>query len=87
MLSLFIVMLLFGTVLPVAQHMQHSIHMKKERLVAYETMHEGAKEMKASGSLQGQRQVDGTMYEWQMAESMCVSYRDYRGAGKTICLD
>ena len=86
-MSLFIVMLLFGTVLPAAQHLQHSLHSKKERLVAYETMHEGAKEMKASGSQQGQRQVDGVVYEWEIAESICVSYRDYRNIGKTVCLE
>lgn len=87
MLSLFLVMLMFGTVLPMAQHLHHSAHVKKERFTAYETMHEGAKEMKAGGSHKGQRQVDGIVYEWEMADTLCVSYLNYKGQVKTLCLD
>ncbi|RNF41286.1 hypothetical protein [Planococcus salinus] len=87
MLSLFIVMLLFGAVLPVSQQLQESLQLKKERVAAYETMYEGAKEMKASGSAEGERLVDGVVYSWAIGVSVCVEYENYKGAGEILCLD
>ena len=79
--------MLFGTLLPVMQQLQQSIHLKKERMTAFETLHEGAKEMRAFGSAAGERRVNGVVYRWEMAEQLCVHYENYKQAEKTICLE
>jgi hypothetical protein len=87
MLSLAMVFLLFGSLLPVLQGMHESIQLKKERVFAFETMHEGAIEMQAEHSDHGTRTVDGVAYHWQMGERLCVNYTNYKGAPTALCLD
>lgn len=87
MLSLLMLFMLFGTLLPVMQHLQQSIHMKKERMLAYETLHEGAKEMQALGNTSGERQINGVLYRWEMAEQLCVRYENYKQVEKSLCIE
>lgn len=79
--------MLFGTLLPVMHQLQQSIHLKKERMIAYETLHEGAKEIRYLQNESGKRQVNGTVYRWEMAEQLCVYYENYRQVEKTICIE
>jgi hypothetical protein len=87
MLSLVMVFVLFGTLLPALQGMHQTIQLKKERVAAFETMHEGAIEMQSEHSDHGMRTVNGVEFHWQMDEDLCVSYNNYRGTPTAICLD
>jgi hypothetical protein len=87
MLSLFMLFMLFGTLLPVMQQLQQSAHLKKERMIAYETLHEGAKEIRFLQNTSGERQVNGVVYRWEMAEQLCVRYENYKRDEKIICID
>lgn len=87
MLSLFMFFIVFGTLLPTFHHTQQSIHLKKERLYAYETMHEGAKQAAAQDITSGERNVNGTLYSWELAGQLCVTYENYRSEQQEICLD
>lgn len=86
MLSLFIVFLVFGSLLPLIHEMQARLELKKERLAAYETLHEAAKTIAAEGSSEGSRTVNGILYSWQ-AEGHCVEYADFRGEDQRLCLE
>ncbi|WP_142827834.1 hypothetical protein [Planococcus soli] len=87
MLSLFMVFIIFGSLLPVMLSVQQSLHMKKERVSAYETLHEAAREVSSTGSVHGQRKVGGIVYNWQMADLLCVDYADYQGKQKRLCAE
>ncbi|MCP2034940.1 hypothetical protein L1279_001927 [Planomicrobium sp. HSC-17F08] len=87
MVSLLMLFMLFGTLLPVMQQLQQSLHLKKERMIAVETLHEGAKEMRGFKNTSGERRVNGTVYRWEMAEQLCVHYENYQKAEKTICIE
>lgn len=87
MLSLFMFFIVFGTLLPAFQYTQQSIHLKKEKLHAYETMHEGAKQAAAQDITSGKRKVDGTVYSWELTGRLCVTYENYRSEYQEICLD
>ncbi|MGO1059084.1 hypothetical protein ACTL32_08150 [Planococcus sp. FY231025] len=79
--------MLFGTLLPMMQQLQQSLHLKRERMIAYETMHEAAKEMAATDSRQGERTVNGRTYSWDMLEQLCVEYDDYRNRRQRVCVE
>lgn len=86
MLSLFMFFIVFGTLLPTFQYTQQAMHLKKEKMIAYETMHEGAKQL-ANGAVSGQRKVDGTVYRWEFSGDLCVSYENYKEQQQTVCLN
>ncbi|TWT26470.1 hypothetical protein FQV30_10170 [Planomicrobium sp. CPCC 101110] len=87
MLSLAMVFLLFGSLLPVLQGMHEKLQLKRERATAFETMFEGAVQMQSESALRGMRTVNGTVYHWQMERHMCVSYDNYQGEPQVICLE
>lgn len=87
MLSLFILFLLFGTLLPTMQQLQQSLHTKRERMIAYETLHEAAKEIRSLDIPSGERLVNGVSYRWELSDQLCVSYKSYDEAVKSICMD
>ena len=87
MLSLAMLFMMFGTLLPMMQGLQQSLHAKKERLVAYETLHEAAIEIAGFGIAKGERKAAGTLYRWEMAEQLCVYYDDFRNEQKKECLE
>lgn len=78
--------MIFGTLLPMMQQLQLSIHSKRERMVAYETLHEAAKEIVSTGTFHGERMVNGSTYRWEMADRLCVEYEDFRAQHQTVCL-
>ncbi|WP_203333016.1 hypothetical protein [Planococcus beigongshangi] len=85
MLSLLLITMLFGTLVPVMQKMQGSLDDKQLRLTAYETMHEAAKTVKASGAASGKRTVNSVEFIWEYGGSLCVMYTDHRGNPVTLC--
>ncbi|MDN7240483.1 hypothetical protein QWY14_01715 [Planococcus sp. N028] len=86
MLSLMMVFVLFGTLLPVLHGVHEKLQLKKERVTAYETLHEGALQMQSEKSTYGTRTVNGVAYQWQMDEYLCVRYNNYKGTPTAICL-
>lgn len=87
MLSLAMLFMMFGTLLPVMQQLQQSLHAKRERLMAYETLHEAAIEIAGYGVSSGERKAGGMLYRWEMAEQLCVYYDDFRNEQKKECLE
>ncbi|MFC4711999.1 hypothetical protein [Planococcus dechangensis] len=85
MLSLFMVFLVFGSLLPLIQEMHIRLELKKERHAAYETLHEAAKQIVQSDAKAGTRTVNGIIYSWQ-SEGHCVQYSDYRGEEQRLCV-
>lgn len=85
MLSLFILFMVFGTLAPAIQQMQQSIYLKKERTIAYETLHEAAKQVLAGTSTEGVRGVDEMYFSWQYDGNLCVQYESFQGNQKKIC--
>ncbi|MBU9672771.1 hypothetical protein KQ939_06195 [Planococcus sp. CP5-4] len=80
------VFLVFGSLLPLVHDMQIRLEMKKERLAAYETLHEAAKIIASTGSTHGERSVNGILYLWQ-AEGHCVEYVDFQEKQVRLCIE
>ncbi|MEK5038835.1 hypothetical protein [Sporosarcina sp. FSL K6-3457] len=75
-LTLMIVMTVFGTLLPLATTMTLKLQMKKSQMYAAETALQGAIYFKAYGLLEGGREIDGIDYDWSIeGQAVCVSYR------------
>lgn len=81
------VFIIFGSLLPVMLSLQQSLQAKKERVSAYETLHEAARQISSTGALNGQRTVNGTMYSWQLTDQLCVDYADYQGNREQLCAE
>ena len=79
--------MMFGTLLPIMQGLQQSLHAKKERLIAYETLHEAARELAGYSVASGERKAGGSLYRWEMGEQLCVYYSDYRNEQRKECLE
>ncbi|WP_416144532.1 hypothetical protein [Planococcus koreensis] len=79
--------MMFGTLLPVMQGLQQSLHAKKERLAAYETLHEAAIEIAGYGVARGERKSGGILYRWEIAEQLCVYYDDSRNQEHKECIE
>lgn len=85
MVSLFMVFIIFGSLLPAMLSVQQSLHAKKERVSAYETLHEAARQIASTGAVAGQRTVNGTIYKWRFADQLCVDYANYQGERAELC--
>ena len=82
-LTLTIVMVIFGTLLPLASTMSLKLQMKKSQMYAAETALQGAIYFKAYGLQEGVREVDGVNYKWSIeGQSVCVSYSIVNRAGR-----
>lgn len=87
MLSLLIIFMLFGTLLPTMQKMQGTLDDKQLRATAYETMHEAAKTIKANGLPAGKRTVNNVLFTWEYGSDLCVAYKNYRSLPVTVCVE
>lgn len=85
MVSLLIITMLFGTLVPTMQKMHQSLESKQLRGTAYETMHEAAKVILSTGASSGERTVNEVLFKWEYGSELCVSYLDYRLSPVTIC--
>lgn len=75
-LALSVIMVVFGTLLPLASAMTARLHMKKLEMYAAETALQGAIYFNAYGSTEGNRHFEGVDFQWVIEEkSVCVSYR------------
>jgi hypothetical protein len=74
-LTLTIIIVIFGTLLPFASTVETKLQMKKAHMYAAETAHQGAIYFSAYGLVEGIRQVKGVNYKWIIdGKSVCVSY-------------
>ena len=85
MLSLMIIFMLFGTLMPLMQKMQQTLDDKQLRATAYETMHEAAKTIRSSGASSGRRTMNGSVFEWEFEAGLCVHYKNYLLQPVTLC--
>lgn len=85
MLSLLIVMMIFGTLVPTMLKMQQTLDDKQLRVSAFETLHEAAKIMKATGATSGERSVNAVLFQWEYSGQLCVAYNNYRSSQETVC--
>ncbi|WP_422123164.1 hypothetical protein DHX103_15760 [Planococcus sp. X10-3] len=79
--------MLFGTLLPLMQKMHGTLDDKQMRATAYETMHEAAKTILATGRDSGERTINGTVFSWNYDTALCVEYKNYRDTPETICAE
>ena len=74
-LTLTIVIVIFGTLLPFSSIVTSKLQVKKAHMYAAETAYQGAIYFRAYGLMEGVRQVDGVDYDWTIdGQSVCVSY-------------
>lgn len=74
-LTLTIVIVIFGTLLPFATTVTSKLQIKKAQMYAAETALQGAIYFSSYGLREGVRQVEGVDYEWVInGQSVCVSY-------------
>ncbi|WP_432358621.1 hypothetical protein [Sporosarcina sp. UB5] len=74
-LSLVIVTVIFGTLLPLYSHMSVRLEMKRLSMHAAESAYHGAILYNAYGMVAGTNRVDKTVYNWVVeSERICVTY-------------
>lgn len=75
MLSLFIVMTIFGSLLPMSTKLTAVLDSKKQSAIAAETGYQAAVHYRTHGRLAGSRVHEGRTYDWVVsAASICVTY-------------
>lgn len=75
-LSLGIVMVIFGTLFPFYSHMSARLEMKRLEMHAVETAYHGAILHKSYGLSEGVNHIKGVSFHWSVnADSICVMYK------------
>ena len=75
MLTLTILIVIFGTLLPLATNITSLLHNKHHSMRAAETAYQGAITYSAYSIAEGTRSIDGVHYKWIVEENkICVSY-------------
>lgn len=87
MLSLLIIFMLFGTLMPTMQKMQQTLDDKQLRTTAFETLHEAAKTIKTYGISKGERTVNDVVFSWDYDSALCARYKNYRSSQEIICIE
>lgn len=87
MLSLLIIMLIFGSLLPLASALHAASVNKKQAASAAETAYQAAIHFKRSSQTAGSRIIEKAEYRWVVAErGICVNYETLRGE-QMKCID
>ena len=74
-LTLTILIVIFGTLLPLATKVATTLHNKKLSMYAGETAYQGAIYFSAYGFMEGVRFFDETQFDWIIkGKSICVTY-------------
>ncbi|WP_303968199.1 hypothetical protein [Sporosarcina ureae] len=75
MLSLVIVMVIFGSLLPLATTLTSSVAGKKSAMIAAQTTYQAAILFKSSGQATGRRSHEELHYDWTVQDGrICVVY-------------
>ncbi|WJY28456.1 hypothetical protein [Sporosarcina trichiuri] len=84
-LTLAVMMLIFGTLLPVSFRMMTGLESKKHEMYAKETMYQGALLHRSYGLQSGYRKEDGVLFSWTVeGTAICVSYMREQET-RTVC--
>lgn len=76
-LTLSVLMVIFGTLLPFATNMTSQLHNKKLSMQAAETAYHAAAAYEFHSLKSGNREIDGTIYSWTTTlNEICVSYNN-----------
>lgn len=85
MLTLFIFIIIFGTIMPVAVKMQNQLARKEKEMLASEVLAQSAIRYKAYGETFGSVYRNGAIFQWEYEQyKLCVSYIN-EGTEKIIC--
>lgn len=75
MLSLVIIMVIFGSLLPLATTLTSSVTGKKSAMIAAQTTYQAAILFKSSGQATGRRIHEDLHYDWTVGDGqICVAY-------------
>lgn len=75
MLSLVIIIVIFGSLLPLATTLTSSVTGKKQAMIAAETSYQAAIHYKSSGRTVGRRTHEELDYDWTVSNGeICVAY-------------
>lgn len=74
-LSLVVVAVIFGTLLPFYSHLSARLEMKRLSMHASESAYHGALIYNSYGMMVGAKLIDGTIFNWSVEdEGVCVAY-------------
>ncbi|MCM3743343.1 hypothetical protein M3193_04260 [Sporosarcina luteola] len=74
-LSLVILTVIFGTLLPMYSHVSSRLEVKKLGMHAAESAYHGAILYRSYGMVSGTNRVEKTLYNWSVeSEGVCVTY-------------
>lgn len=74
-LTLVIVTVIFGTLLPFYSHLSERLEMKRLSMHASESAYHGAILYNSYGMMAGAKRIDGTIFNWWVEnEGICVAY-------------
>lgn len=74
-LSLVIITIIFGTLLPLYSHMSVRLEMKKMSMHAAESAYHGAIHYQSYGMMSGTNRIEKVVYQWSVNhEGICVTY-------------
>lgn len=74
-LSLVIITVIFGTLLPLYSHMSSRLEVKRLGMHAAESAYHGAILYRAYGMVAGTNRIEKTLYNWSVdSEGICVTY-------------
>lgn len=86
LLTLAILMLLCGSLIPLHSHLNQTLHESKLELHASEVAYQGAQQVAAGGVKEGTLTIDGVLYHWEYQDSsICVTFPNVEGA-KQKCI-
>jgi hypothetical protein len=75
-LTLVIVTVIFGTLLPLYSHVSERLEMKKLSMHASESAYHGSILYNSYGMIAGEKRIDGTIFNWSVEnEGICVAYK------------
>ncbi|MFS0689730.1 hypothetical protein AB1K89_10850 [Sporosarcina sp. 179-K 8C2 HS] len=75
MLSLVVITVIFGTLLPLYSHLSERLEMKKMAMHAAESAYHGAILYHAYGMMAGTNRIEKSVYQWSIdSEGICVTY-------------
>lgn len=75
MLSLLVVLVIFGSLLPMANILTSSVTEKKQAMIATQTAYQAAILYKSSGQTTGHRSHEDLHYNWTISDrQICVAY-------------
>ncbi|KOS68075.1 hypothetical protein AEA09_05575 [Lysinibacillus contaminans] len=86
-LSVVIIMLLCGTLIPISYTMKTNLHHKKLEVFAAETAYEGVKISHYQGINEGTKMIEGVAYHWSFdGQQICVTFQNTKG-NRTKCIN